>query len=199
MTARPANQSPFDMLYPVAEQQAGYFTTAQARAAGYSQRQLTYYVRTHRFDRIRAGIYRLTHYPASAHEDLFLAWLQVGPQAVISHESALALYELSDALPTAVHLTISPQMSRRHGALRLHTSHLSADETAWFGGLPVTTVPRTILDVAASGLAEELVVQAIHQALERGLVLADNLRAAAEHRGGRARHLVRRALREATT
>jgi predicted transcriptional regulator of viral defense system len=199
MTNRPASQTPFEALYPVAEQQAGYFTAAQARAAGYSQRQLTYYVKTHRFDRMRPGIYRLTHHPASAHEDLFLAWLQVGPQAVISHESALALYELSDVLPTAVHLTISPQTSRRHGVLRLHTNHLSANETTWFGGLPVTTVPRTILDVAASGLAEEFVIQAVQQALQRGLVLADSLRAAAERRGGRAWRLVRRALREATT
>jgi predicted transcriptional regulator of viral defense system len=199
MTNRLASQSPFDVLYPVAEQQAGYFTTAQARAAGYSQRQLTYYVRTHRFDRIRPGIYRLTHHPASAHEDLFLAWLQVGPQAVISHESALALYELSDVLPTAVHLTISPQVSRRHGGLRLHTNHLSTNEITRFEGLPITTVPRTILDVAASGLADELVIQAVHQALERGLVLADDLRAAAGYRGGRARGLIRRALREATT
>jgi predicted transcriptional regulator of viral defense system len=199
MTNRPASQSPFDALYPVAEQQAGYFTAAQARAAGYSQRQLTYYVKTHRFDRVRPGVYRLTHHPASAHEDLFLAWLQVSPQAVISHESALALYELSDVLPTAIHLTISPRTSRRHGGLRLHTNHLSADEITWFGGLPVTTVPRTILDVAASGLAEELVIQAVQQALQRGLVLADGLRAAAERRGGRARRLIRRALREVAT
>jgi predicted transcriptional regulator of viral defense system len=199
MTNQPASQSPYEALYQVAEQQAGYFTAAQARAAGYSQRQLTYYVKTHRFDRMRLGIYRLTHYPASSNEDLFLAWLQVGPQAVISHESALALYDLSDALPAAVHLTIPPRTSRRHSGLRLHTNRLSTDDITSLGGLPVTTVPRTILDVAASGLAEELVFQAVHQALQRGLVLADSLRAAAERRGGRARHLIRHALREATT
>lgn len=199
MTKQPASQSAFEALYPVAEQQAGYFTAAQARAAGYSQRQLTYYVKARRFDRMRRGIYRLTLHPASANEDLFLAWLQVGPQAVISHESALALYELSDALPAAVHLTVTPQTSRRHPGLRLHTNRLRADEITRFEGLPVTTVPRTILDVAASGLAEELVIQAVHQAIQRGLVLADTLRAAAERRGGRARRLIRRALREVTT
>jgi len=198
MANKPASQSSYEALYPIAEQQAGYFTAAQAKAAGYSQRQLTYYVKTHRFDRIRRGIYRLTHHPASANEDLFLAWLQVSPQAVISHENALALYELSDALPASVHLIVPPQTSRRHPGLLLHTNRLSTDEVTWFGGLPVTTVPRTILDVAASGLAEELVMQAIDQALQRGLVLANTLRTAAECRGGRARRLVQRALREAT-
>ena len=194
----PASRT-YDALYPVAEQQAGYFTAAQAGAAGYSRRQLTYYVTTRRFDRVRRGVYRLSHHPASANEDLFLAWLQVGPQAVISHESALALYELSDALPAAIHLTVTPQTSRRHPGLRLHTNRLSVDEITRFGGLPVTTVPRTILDVAVSGLAEELVFQAVRQAIQRGLVLAGTLRAAAERRGGRARRLIRRALQEATT
>jgi predicted transcriptional regulator of viral defense system len=148
---------------------------------------------------MRPGIYRLSHYPASANEDLFLAWLEVGPHAVISHESALALYELSDALPAAVHLTIPPRSSRRHSGVRLHTNRLSTDDITSFGGLPVTTVPRTILDVAASGLGDELVIQAVHQALQRGLVLADSLHAAAERRGGRARRLIRRAVREVAT
>jgi len=199
MTSRPSSQSYYEALYQVAEQQAGYFTTAQARAAGYSQRQLTYYVKVHGFVRMRPGIYRLSHYPASANEDLFLAWLEVGPHAVISHESALALYELSDALPAAVHLTIPPRSSRRHSGVRLHTNRLSTDDITSFGGLPVTTVPRTILDVAASGLGDELVIQAVHQALQRGLVLADSLHAAAERRGGRARRLIRRAVREVAT
>jgi predicted transcriptional regulator of viral defense system len=199
MNSRPANQSSYEALYQAAEQQAGYFTAAQARAAGYSQRQLTYYVKTHRFDRMRPGVYRLSQYPSSPNEDLFLAWLEVGPQAVISHESALALYELSDALPTVVHLTIPPQASRRHAGLRLHTNRLSTDEITRFGGLPVTTVPRTIVDVAASGLAEEVVIQAVQQAVQRGLTTMESLRAAAERRGGRARRLIQRALREAAT
>ena len=39
-------------------------------------------------------------------EDLFIAWLETGPNSVISHDSALALYDLSDALPAAIHLTV---------------------------------------------------------------------------------------------
>jgi predicted transcriptional regulator of viral defense system len=196
MNSKPSNQSSHEALYQVAGQQAGYFTATQARASGYSQRQLTYYVKTHRFKRIRPGIYRMSQYPSSANEDLVIAWLEAGPTAVISHESALALYELSDALPSEVHLIIPPKASRRHPSLRLHTNRLSADETTWFGGLPVTTVPRTIMDVAVSGLAEELVIQAVHQAIQRGLTTIESLRAAAERRGGRACHLVQRALQE---
>jgi predicted transcriptional regulator of viral defense system len=196
MSDIPTNQTAYEGLYQIAEQQAGYFTAAQAKASGYSQRQLTYYVRTHRFGRIKHGVYRLRQFPSSANEDLVVAWLSVGQNAVISHESALALYELSDALPTQVHLTIPPKASRRHPGLRLHTSRLREDETTCLEGLPVTTVPRTIADVAAGGLAEELVTQAVHQAVQRGLATVESLRAAAKRRGGRARQLVERALED---
>ncbi len=196
MNEKPSNQSSYEALYRIAEQQAGYFAALQAKEAGYSQRQLTYYVRTGRFERIRQGIYRLSQYPSEPNEDLFLAWLEAGRNAVISHESALALYQLSDVLPARVHLIIPPKASRRHPGLQLHVNRLSAGEVTKYAGLPVTTVPRTIVDVAASGLAEELVVQAVQEAIERGLTTADSLRAAAEGRGGRARCLVDRALQE---
>ena len=199
MDGKPSSQSSFEALYRVAEQQAGYFTAAQAKASGYSERQLTYYVQVRRFERIRRGVYRLNQYPSSANEDLFVAWLEAGQGAVISHESALALYDLSDALPIEVHLIIPPKASRRHPGLRLHTNHLSEDEITSYGGLPVTTVPRTIADIAASGLAEEQVIQAVRQAIQGGLATTESLQAAAERRGGRAGLLIRRALREAVT
>jgi len=63
-------------------------------------------------------------------------------------------------------------------------------------GLPVTTVSRTIADVAASGLAEEQVVQAVRQAIQRGLVTEADLRSYAQALGGRPERLIRQALPE---
>lgn len=182
--------SPSEKLYEVAERQAGYFATSQAKEAGFSQSQLTYHVRSGRFVRVRRGVYRLTHFPATPHEDLYVAWLAAGPDAVISHDSALALYDLSDALPARIHVTIPRGASRRRSGLALHTNRLGPCEVTTVEGLPVTTVPRTIADVAASGLAEELVVQAVQQAVERGLVSEDALRSYAEVRGGRLKRMV---------
>jgi predicted transcriptional regulator of viral defense system len=189
-------QAPDERLYDAAEQQAGYFTTAQAQEAGYSQRQLTYYVRSGRFVRIRWGIYRLALYPSTPHEDLFVAWLQAGPDAVISHDSALALFELSDVLPAEIHVTVPRTASRRRTGLALHTNRLDPQDVTSTAGLPVTTVPRTIADVVASGLAEEQVIQAAQQAIERGLVCEATLRSYAQTRGGRPQRLIYRALRE---
>ena len=184
----------FTALYQLAEPQAGYFTTTQALAAGFSHRQLSYYASTGRFLRIRRGIYRLAHFPHSPHEDLFIAWLRVGKGAVISHESALALYELSDILPTETHLIVPPGTSRRHPGLQLHTNRLQPGDITMYAGLPVTTVSRTLAHVTAAGLADELVIQAVHEAVQRGLVTKRCLLNMADQQGGRIQRLVQTAL-----
>ncbi len=181
-------------LYEIAEAQAGYFTTAQAQTAGFSPPTLAYHVKHGRFLHSWHGVYRLAQFPHTPFEDLYAAWLTAGPAAVISHESALALYGLSDNLPSAVHLIVPRTASRRHPGLRLHTHHLKPAEITRREGLPLTTVPRTLADVAAGGLAEELVGQAIHEALQRGLAAPEALRHYAHQRGGRGAHLILKAL-----
>ena len=172
-------------LYEIAEQQAGYFTAAQAQAVGFSLPLLSYHTKAGRFDRIRRGIYRFVQFPGSPYEDLFVAWLRTGPDSVISHESALAVYELSDVLPGEVHVIVPRTASRRRKGIRLHTNRLGTDEVTQRAGLPITTVARTIADVIVSGLAQEQVGQAIQEALRRGLTTRESLMAQAACRGGR--------------
>ena len=93
-----------------------------------------------------------------------IAWLQTGPGSVISHDSALALYDLSDALPTEVHVTVPRSASRRRSGMRLHTQRLEPSEVTRRSGMTVTTVSRTIADMAFVGLAEELITQAVQDA-----------------------------------
>lgn len=183
-----------DQLYQIAETQAGYFSAAQARLAGFSHALLSYHVQSGLIERIRPGLYRLKRFPASPHEDLFVAWLRTGARAVISHDSALALYDLSDLLPNEIHLTVPRTASRRHPGLRLHTNRLEPADVTQYAGLPVTTVPRTIADMAASGLSEELVRQAIQEALRRGLTTTEQLRMIASRRAGRVYSLIEQTL-----
>ena len=183
-----------DQLYRSAEAQAGYFTAAQARQAGFSHALLSYHVRVGLFERICPGIYRLKRFPSSTHEDLFVAWLRAGENAVISHDSALALYDLSDLLPSEIHLTVPRTASRRHPGLRLHTNRLEPGDVTTYAGLPVTTVARTISDLAASGLSEEVIWQAVQEALRRGLTTQEQLHAMASRRGSRVYRLVETAL-----
>ena len=181
-------------LYELAEPQAGYFTSAQAQAAGFSRPLVAYQTRAGRFLHVAHGLYRLAQFPHSPLEDLYVAWLRAGAAAVISHESALAVYGLSDYLPSRTHLIVPRTASHRHVGVRLHSHHLRQDEITHREGLPLTTVPRTLVDVAVSGLAEEFVVQAIREALQRGLTTTAELRRYAGRRGGRGAQLIRKAL-----
>ncbi len=178
-------------LYDLAEQQAGYFTARQAARAGFSWERLTDYSKNGRFQRVAHGIYRLAEFPSSRFEDLFVAWLKCGPKSAISHESALALYDLSDVLPGEVHVTVPRTASRRRKGIRLHTNRLRPAEVVNREGLPVTSVPRTIADLARAGLSEDHVARAIQDALERGLATMQALRAEARRRGGRAAGLIK--------
>lgn len=191
------NNPDHDALYQIAEQRGGYFTAKQAREAGFSWERLSYYVDRKKFERIARGIYRLIHFPTSRFEDLYAALLRAGSEAVISHESALAVYGLSDVLPSQVHVTIPRTGSRRRQRLRLHTQQLDHADVVKREGLRVTSVPRTIADVASSGLSEEQVLQAIEEALELGLTDEDALRKMAGHRGGRPAAIIYRVIGEA--
>ena len=190
------NAHTYELLYKIAEGQAGYFTSRQAVEAGVDRSLLTRQVQAGRLRRIRHGVYRLVHFPAAPDEDLMIAWLATGPSSVISHDSALALHKLSDALPAEIHVTVPRTASRRRAGIRLHTNHLTRQEIVYRNGVAVTTVPRTIADVAAAGLSEEHVIRAVQEAVLNGLATKDELLSAAG--GERVRNLIRRALGEPT-
>jgi len=177
-------------LYRIAEAQAGYFAAAQAVQAGFQSKLLWHYRKSRRLLQVAHGIYRLTQFPASPFEDLFAAWLRCGSKAVISHESALAVYDLTDVIPGEVHVTVPRTASRRRRGIRLHTAAIGKRDIKWREGLPVTSVARTISALARAGLEEERVREAIRQALKRGLTDRKSLLAEARRRGGRAARLI---------
>jgi predicted transcriptional regulator of viral defense system len=183
-------------LYEIADTQSGYFTSAQARTAGFSSPLLSYHTRQGTFQRVAHGVYRLTFFPSVPHEDLFVAWLRTGPNSVISHESALALFELSDVLPAAVHIIVPRTASRRRAGLRLHTNKLAKDEVTRYQGLPVTTPARTLADVIVAGTAPEQIVMAVKQALDRGLTTPASLHVQMKRRGGRTAAVLSQILEE---
>jgi predicted transcriptional regulator of viral defense system len=87
------------------------FTAAQARHAALSSRDLAYMVREGRVFELSRGVYRDADAPESAHLDLLAVHLRA-PIAVVCGESALALHELIDDIPPAVHIAV-PRGARR--------------------------------------------------------------------------------------
>lgn len=191
-----------DALFQMANEQAGYFTAAQARAAGYSWPLLSYHARRGRFARVARGLYRLRDYPTSPREELIAAWLRLAPDAAISHESALEVLDLSDLIPQSIHVTV-PRARRKltpQPGVAIHTTTrpLEAADVFTRDGVRITTPERTIVDVAESGAAPEQVIEAARQAIDRGLTTPARLREEARSRGRRVSSLIERALTEGT-
>ena len=71
--------------------------------------------------------------------------------ALISHDSALELYNLTQLNPGVIHVTLPPKtrISRERPTwLRLHFADVAENDRAWEQGIPIVSVPRAIEDVA---------------------------------------------------
>lgn len=191
-----------DLLYQLAEGQAGYFTAGQAIRAGMDRSTLRYHARPGgRYERTRRGLYRLKHFPSSPYEHIVAAWLplrQAG--AVVSHVSALELYGLSDAIPDAVHVSVprTKRGQRPRTGVRIHTLEraLQPAEVRTVAGVSVTSPERSVADSLEGGGQPDQVELAIHQILSRGLSTSGRLRGAAAGRSRRVRELIDDAIQE---
>lgn len=163
------------LLYEIADAQGGYFTADQARKVGYAYSQQHFHRQSGAWVQVGRGLFRLRDYPIGEREDL-IRWSlwsrnQKGtPQAVISHETALAVHDLSDVMPDAVHLTVPPGFRKRAPAGGiLHRAVLAPTDSEQRSGFRVTTPLRTLIDAAESALSQEHLDQAVRDVLQRGL------------------------------
>lgn len=149
--------------------QSGYFTAAQARRAGYSYQAQKYHVDHGNWLRVDRGLFRLPGWPADA-DDTYARWtLWSEGRAVVSHESALAVHQLSDVNPDRVHLTVPAGFRAFDDAVVLHRAALDTDDVEARRGWRVTTVERTLADVAGGDLSQELIDAAVADAIQRGV------------------------------
>jgi predicted transcriptional regulator of viral defense system len=163
-------------LRAIARDQWGYFTASQALAAGYTYQEQRYHKLRGNWEQVARGIYRLPDYPSPPRDDLIVLTLMSAgrsgePQAVASHESALAVHDLSDANPSRIHLTVPPGFRKQMpGQIVLHEARLTENEWEERDGYRVTTPLRTILDIAETPASRPYLTDAVYDALQRGMV-----------------------------
>ena len=191
-------------LFDSAEQQQGFFTTKQAKAAGFAENTHPYHVQAGNWVRERRGIYRLALYPAADRPDLVLwaLWSRNRDEeveGVYSHQTALSLYDLSDLNPAKLHMTVPSDFRRNSeipGILVLHYADLPKSDVQAGSGFKFTRPLRTILDLIETGTVERnFIRQALRQAVERGLITRQQIRSA--QMSEPARKIVQEALRRA--
>src|SRR5437660_10287472 len=98
-------------LFEVAEQQQGFFTTKQAKAAGFAENTHPYHVQVGNWIREHRGIYRLTLFPTTDRPELVLwaLWSRnrnEEVEGVYSHHTALSRYDRLDLSPPKLRMTV---------------------------------------------------------------------------------------------
>jgi hypothetical protein len=110
-------------------------------------------LRSGRLHRLHRGVYAVGYRIVSREGRWMAAVLFCGPEAVLSHRSAAALWRIREPSSHAIEVTASTK-SRSRGSIHRHFATLPDDEVTVKRGIPVTTVPRTLFDLAAVSSAD---------------------------------------------
>lgn len=181
-------------LFALASGQGGYFTAAQAQSTGYSYQAQAHHVAAGNWLRIDRGIFRLAEWIPEVHDDLVRWTLWSGGRAIVSHESALAVHGVGELESPRVHLTVPPGFRMRDDAVSLHLSDVPEPDVEERNGFRVTTILRSLIDVAADSADDDQLGRAIAQARESGRFTLRQLRERAEALDVRAALHIERAL-----
>lgn len=161
-------------LYNLAEDQMGYVTTAQAATVDVRPMTLVMMTKRGTLERVSRGVYRLVDYPVQPLAQYMQATLwPYGRPGVLSHETALSLYELADADPAKVHITIPARFRVQRkipNYLVVHHGDLAREDVTRLEGMPITTPARTIRDCIRTHLGSALATQAIDEARRAGML-----------------------------
>ncbi len=159
---------------------------AQLRGAGVAPKTVDYWVRAGRLQVMHRGVYAVGHRVLRPEGHRLAAVLACGPGAVLSHRSAAAHWGLLGTDQERIDVTAP---ATRHGVpgIRLHRSRsLDARDTTSHEGIPITTIARTLLDLAATARSEQLeraLAQAMHLRVYDHRAITDVIARCNGHRG----------------
>jgi predicted transcriptional regulator of viral defense system len=143
-------------LAALAVRQHGVVARRQLIARGFTERAVDERLDHGRLHRIHRGVYAIGHPRLTQRGRRAAAILACGPGALLSHLDAAAVWDL--ARPRgAVHVTTDARSREGHPGITLHRVRFlhRADRTRR-DGFPVTSVARTLLDLAATETTDRL-------------------------------------------
>ncbi len=164
----------FAELAELAADQYGLFTVQDARTVGYAANSVAQMARRGRLERVSQGVYRIAFLPAGALGSYMEAALwPVGAKGVLSHQTALDLWDVSDINPSKVHITVPrAHRTQRHvpAGYVIHREDLPEREIAAIEGIPVVTLARAIEQCATAHIGLDILEQAVRTGRAHGLL-----------------------------
>jgi hypothetical protein len=152
----------------LAERQHGVVSLPQLRSAGLTKDAVGKRMAAGRLTRIHRGVYAVGHARLTLRGRWMAAVLAYGETARLSHRSAAALHGLRPDNRSKIDVTLPSPSGRPRPGIAIHRSPtLTPADVTTVDVIPVTTVPRTLLDLA------EVIDR---QGLERAVSEADVLR-----------------------
>ncbi len=137
-----------ELVADLAGRQHGVVSRRQLLALGLGRRAIQRRVEGGRLHRVHPGVYAVGHPVLSQYGRWMAAVLAAGPGALLSHRSAAALWGIRPTARARVEVTTPKRLHSRPG-LHPHCTVLPPDEMTTDQGIPVTTAPRTLVDLAA--------------------------------------------------
>ena len=167
--------------------QYGLITSAQAQKLGVDRTTLSRLADGGDLEIIRRGVYGMISSSIDQLRELRAAWLATAPELyvfervkslttpVVALESATTVHELGNLIPSKHTFITATRKQSRHQDLRFVRKELSWSDVTVVHGLQVTTVQRTIKDLAKQALDGGHLVDVVKAALKRSLLTPEQL------------------------
>ena len=142
-------------LAALAARQHGVVARPQLTALGFNRRSIDIRLRSGRLHRVHRAVYAVAHQTLTQHGLWLAAVLAYGEGTVLSHRSAAALWGFLRTSGPGIDVT-SPRGRRGRPGINLHKGRVAPAECTKRSGIPITSVARTLLDLAGAIDAKRL-------------------------------------------
>ena len=149
------------LIAALAERQHGVVAIWQLLELGIGADAIQYRVSIGRLHRVHRGVYAVGHRKLTREGHRMAAVLAYGPHAVLSHWSAAAHWGIGAA--RVKYDVTTPHSKRSRKTIRAHAARLHPEDRTVHDGIPITSVERTILDLAAT-LTKDQITYLIEEA-----------------------------------
>lgn len=172
------------LIAELAARQHGVVWAAHLRGLGLTPPGIEARVRARRLFRVHRGLYAVGHTALTPRGRELAAVLACGPGARLSHRSAASLWALLRSSGRRIDVT-APRSRKPRAGITLHRSRsIHPDDVDRFDGIPVTSVARTLVDVAG-GLSRADLAEAVNNSVVLGLFDLGSVHATLDRLPGR--------------